>query len=147
MYIIKNGIMITKENKKITSYNIFIKDSFNIIYNRESLNILPDYLKKDIYRYKNKKANIVIVELAKIWMDKGNYIIKYKYKMLDNKNIFLTNQIYNSIILYNNMLNMDSNIIYRECIKEPNKIILRKKINLFNIIYFSFITFKNSLCL
>ena len=147
MYIIKNGIMITKENKKITSYNIFIKDSFNIIYNRESLNILPDYLKKDIYRYKNKKANIVIVELAKIWMDKGNYIIKHKYKMLDNKNIFLTNKIYNSIILYNNMLNMDSNIIYRECIKEPNKIILRKKINLFNIIYFSFITFKNSLCL
>lgn len=108
---------------------------------------MPDYLKKDIYRYKNKKANIVIVELAKIWMGKGNYIIKHKYKMLDNKNIFLTNQIYNSIILYNNMLNMDSNIIYRECIKEPNKIILRKKINLFNIIYFSFITFKNSLCL
>lgn len=59
-------------------------------------------------------------------MDKDNYIIKHKYKMLDNKNISLTNKIYNSIILYNNMLNMDSNIIYRVCIKEPNKIILRK---------------------
>ena len=147
MYIIKNGIMITKENKKITSYNIFIKDSFNIIYNRESLNILPDYLKKDIYRYKNKKANIVIVELAKIWMDKGNYIIKHKYKMLDNKNIFLTNKIYNSIILYNNVINMDSELMFKDCINTKNKILPENKISLYNIIHLSFITFRNSICL
>lgn len=89
-----------KGNRKITSYNVFIKDSFNIMYNRESLNILPDYIKKDIIKYKNKKANIVIIKLAKIWMDDDNRIIKHKYKKFDNNNIFLTNNIYNSIILY-----------------------------------------------
>lgn len=135
-----------KENKKITAYNVFIKDSFNIIYDRKSLNILPEYIKKDIYKYKNKKANIVIVVLAKIWMDSNNSSIKYKYKMFDNKNIVFTNNIYNSIILYNNVINMDSNLIFKNCKEGKKEISLKNKINLFTIIHFSFITLRNSLC-
>lgn len=136
-----------KGNRKITSYNVFIKDSFNIIYNRKSLNILPDHIKKDIIKYKNKKANIVIIELAKIWMDDDNCIIKHKYKKFDNNNIFLTNNIYNSIILYNNVINMDSELMFKDCINTKNKILPENKISLYNIIHLSFITFRNSICL
>lgn len=54
-------------NYKITSYNVFIKDSFNIIYDRPSLCFLPSYIKNIIINYKNKKACLVVIELAKIW--------------------------------------------------------------------------------
>jgi hypothetical protein len=130
--IIKNKYVLEmmNGNKKITTYNVFIKDSFNIIYNRKSLNILPEYIKKDIYKYKNIKANIVIVVLAKIWMDENNYYIKHKYKMLDNINILFTNNLYNSIILYNNVINT-----YQE---DKNVTSLKIKQKLFIIIHLPF---------
>lgn len=79
-----------KVKYKITSYNVFIKDSFNIIYNRHSLGFLPKYIKNIIINYKNKKACLVIIELAKIWKNFDNIDIVLKYKNLISKYKYFT---------------------------------------------------------
>lgn len=86
-------------NHKITSYNVFIKDSFNIIYNRPSLGLLPNHIKDIIINYKNKKACIVVIELAKIWKKNDNINIVLKYKNLISKYKYFTNDIYINIII------------------------------------------------
>jgi hypothetical protein len=108
---------IKKQRKKLTAYNIFIKDSFNTIYNRKCLNILPIYIENNISKYRNKKACIVIIELAKLWINPQNNEIVYKYKLYSNQISFFTNNTYNSIVLY--------------ILKEENE----KKIKKTNILY------------
>lgn len=138
---------IKNNNKKLTAYNIFIKDSFNIIYNRPCLNILPINIKNNISKYKNKKACIVVVELAKLWIDPKNYTIIYKYKLFNNQISFFTNNTYNYITLYNNIVVMDINYDFEGILNKKKDKILTKKINIFNIILFSFMPIRNYLCL
>lgn len=102
-------------NYKITSYNVFIKDSFNIIYNRPSLGFLPKYIKDIIINYKNKKACLVIIELAKIWMKIDNINIVLKYKNLISKYKYFTNDIYNNIII-NQIFILDKIYLFLNCI-------------------------------
>lgn len=119
-----------KLRKKLTAYNIFIKDSFNTIYNRKCLKILPVYIGNNISKYKNKKACIVIIELAKLWIDPKNNEIVYKYKLYSNQISFFTNNTYDSIVLY---------ILKEEEEKE-------KKFKKTNILYFlwkPFVSVKN----
>lgn len=59
-----NKLKMCRNNKnqqnKITCYNIFIKDSFNVIYNRHSSNFLPKHIKDDImvlYEDSSQKRN------------------------------------------------------------------------------------------
>lgn len=118
------------DNKKLTSYNIFIKDSFNTIYNRKCLKILPIYIENTISKYKNKKACIVIIELAKLWVDPKYSEIIYKYKLYNNQILFFTNDTYNSIVLY----------IFKE---EKEKIL--KKTKIFNFLWNPFISVKNNI--
>lgn len=88
-----------KQQNKITSYNVFIKDSFNIIYNRPCLNFLPNYIKNIIVNYKNKKAYLIVIELAKIWKNFNNKDIILKYKGLISKYEYFTNHMYENIII------------------------------------------------
>jgi hypothetical protein len=91
--------MNNKRQNKITSYNVFIKDSFNIIYNRPCLNYLPSCIKNNIINYKNKKAYLIIIELAKIWKNFNNKNIVLKYKGLISKYEYFTNHMYENIII------------------------------------------------
>lgn len=88
-----------KTNYKITCYNIFIKDSFNIIYNRPSLDFIPKSIKNIIVKYRNKNACYVVVKLAKIWSNNDNKNIVLKYKSLAIKYKYFTNNIYKDIII------------------------------------------------
>lgn len=109
-----------KQQNKITCYNIFIKDSFNIIYNRPSLNFLPKHIKNDIIKYKNKKACLIVVELAKIWNNLNNKKIVIKYKNLISKYKYFTNNVYENIIIskidiFYFCLNINLSIMYIIC--------------------------------
>lgn len=117
-----------KLRKKLTAYNIFIKDSFNTIYNRKCLKILPIYIENNISKYKNKRACIVIIELAKLWIDPKNNEIIYKYKLYSNQISFFTNNTYDSIVLY----------ILKE--EKENKI---KKTNILYSLWKPFVSVKN----
>lgn len=117
-----------KLRKKLTAYNIFIKDSFNTIYNRKCLKILPIYIENNISKYKNKRACIVIIELAKLWIDPKNNEIVYKYKLYSNQISFFTNNTYDSIVLY----------ILKE--EKENKI---KKTNILYSLWKPFVSVKN----
>lgn len=112
---ISNKLKMRKVKYKITSYNVFIKDCFNIIYNRPSLGFLPTYIKNIIINYKNKKACLVIIELAKIWKNFDNVDIVLKYKNLISKYKYFTNDIYKNIII--NKINILSRIyLFLNCI-------------------------------
>jgi hypothetical protein len=112
-----------KQQNKITSYNIFIKDSFNIIYNRPSLGLLPKYIKTNIINLKNKKLCLIIVELAKIWKNFNNQDIILKYKNLISGYKYFTNNMYENIIInrinilnkFYLCLNFNLSIIYLFC--------------------------------
>lgn len=109
-----------KQQNKITCYNIFIKDSFNIIYNRASLNFLPKHIKDDIIKYKNKNACLVVIELAKIWNNFNNKKVILKYKILISKYKYFTNNMYENIIInkidiFYLCLNINLSIIYILC--------------------------------
>jgi hypothetical protein len=130
----KHRWIIKNCNKKLTAYNIFIKDSFNAIYSRKCLNILPIYIKSNISIYKNKKACIVIIELAKLWIDPKNSEIVYKYKLYNNQISFFTNNTYNSIALY--ISNKKKDRKYKNLIN---------KIKIFDVLQYSFISIKNKL--
>lgn len=91
--------MDNRNQNKITSYNLFIKDSFNIIYNRPCLNFLPNYIKNIIINYKNQKACLTVIELAKIWKNFNNKDIILKYKKLTSKYEYFTNHMYENIII------------------------------------------------
>lgn len=109
--------------QRLHSYNIFIKDSFNTIYNRPNLGFLPEKIKNIVIKYKKKKADIVIVGLAKIWKDLNNQIIISKYKSLTSKYIYFTNDIYKNIVKKNDIfkkffelyINIICSIIYILC--------------------------------
>ena len=96
----------------ITAYNTFIKDAFNIIYNRPCLNILPKDVKNVICKYKNIRANIVIIELAKIWKRNTSKTIVFRYKTLIQKIGLFTNQIYNNIAIYNTIYEKNNKNVY-----------------------------------
>ena len=112
-----------KQQNKITSYNIFIKDSFNVIYNRPSLGFLPDYIKNVIINYRNQKAYLIVIELAKIWNIFNNQNIVFKYKNLTSKYNYFTNSLYENMIIdkknilnkINLCLNFKLSIIYILC--------------------------------
>ena len=120
-----------KLRKKLTAYNIFIKDSFNTIYNRKCLKILPTYIENNISKYKNKKACIVIIKLAKLWTDPKNNEIVYKYKLYSNQISFFTNNTYDSIVLY---------ILKKE---KDEKVKINKKTNILYSLWKPFVSVKN----
>ena len=74
----------------ITAYNTFIKDAFNVIYNRPCLNILPNNVK-----------NV-------IWKRSASKTIIFKYKYLVQKVGVFTNQIYNNIVIYRTVNNKNN---------------------------------------
>lgn len=102
-------------NYKITSYNVFIKDSFNIIYDRPSLGFLFSYIKNIIINYKNKKACLVVTELAKIWKKNDNINIVLRYKNLISNYNYFTNDIYKNIVI-NKIYILNNFYLFLNCI-------------------------------
>lgn len=87
---------IEKENKKLSIYTIFIKDSNNIIKDILHLNYLPNHIVTEIKKLKDKSAKEQFKELGNIWRKLNNNIID-KYKEL-TKNKDFTNEKYDNIV-------------------------------------------------
>ena len=87
---------IPDEEKKLTSYTTFIKDSKNIINNRNCLDYLPNDIISRIKVFKDIKPSEQFKELSNIW-NSLDMEIKEKYiKLCQDKNF--TNSKYNDLI-------------------------------------------------
>jgi hypothetical protein len=94
---IKNKKVIPVDDKKLTIYTVFIKDSFNIINNKLTLNYLPNDIETKIKLYKDKKPSEQMKSLSEIWKTIGNDV-KMKYKTLTKDKNF-TNSKYNEKVV------------------------------------------------
>lgn len=94
---IKNKKVIPVDDKKLTIYTVFIKDSFNIINNKLTLNYLPNDMETKIKLYMDKKPSEQMKGLSEIWKTIGNDV-KMKYKTLTKDKNF-TNFKYNEKVV------------------------------------------------
>ena len=84
-----------KNNKKLTSYTIFIKDSNNILKDNNNLNYLPDNIIIRIKNFKDKSTREQFKQYSTIWKELDDNV-KDKYKKLcEDKNF--TNTDYDKI--------------------------------------------------
>lgn len=87
---------ISKDDKKMNPYTLFIKDVTNIIKGKHNLNYLPNNIISEINIYKDKTRSEQFKGFSIIWNGLNNEI-KNKYRELCQNKDF-TNFKYNKII-------------------------------------------------
>lgn len=87
---------VSKDEKKMNSYTLYIKDVTNIIKESPNLKYLPNNIINRIKNCKDKKRNEQFKEFGDIWNELPNDI-KIKYKNLCQNKDF-TNIKYNEMI-------------------------------------------------
>lgn len=87
---------IPKDEKTLTLYTAFIKDSSNIVNNKNNLNYLPNSIINKIKSYENKSAKEQFKEYSIVWKELDDNI-KSKYKDLCKDKNF-TNANYDNIV-------------------------------------------------